>query len=363
MTSVAGTRFQAIRRWQALAIVLLTFGLMLGSLNFVMPTKTVQPVLVRDVKTPSKVVIDRNPDLVLYRAINARMDTGEGYYHAAAAEQRTQGYPLRPFVTFRLPTLALMQHYFGSAAMTGLIWALIIAVTLAWWGRLKGAFADPGRRVIGVMLIISGLTLAARPELVVVHDNWAGLLVSLSLAIYRPGKALPSIVIALAAVLIREIALPYMLLMAAFAVGHQRWRELLGWAIAVALFTVAMVLHAHAVAGVLLPSDPASQGWAVIGGWPFFDLAMRLCTALRALPVSMGAALVPLAILGWAAWASDTGLRGLLLIAGYMLILMVIGRPENFYWGLIIAPAFLLGFAFMPLAVADLWTALRRADT
>lgn len=359
---MTSTRFQMIKRWQALAIVLLTFGLMLGSLSFVMPTKTVQPVLVRDVKTPSKVVIDRNPDLVLYRAINVRMDAGEGYYRAAAAEQRTQGYPLRPFVTFRLPTLALMHHYLGPAAMTGIIWALIIAVTLAWWGRLKGAFVDPGRRVIGVMLIISGLTLATRPELVVVHDNWAGLLVSLSLALYRPGNALPSIVIGLAAVLVREIALPFVLLMAAFAVGHQRWRELIGWAIALALFTFAMALHAHAVAGILLPGDPASQGWTAMGGWPFFDLAMRLCTALRALPVSMGAVLVPLSMLGWAAWASDTGLRGLLLIAGYMLMLMVIGRPENFYWGLIIAPAFLLGFAFLPLAVADLWTALRHAD-
>ncbi len=355
------TRFAALTRWPALAVLLLTLGLMLASLNFPMPPTVPLPVLVRDARAPGAVISDPNPDLVLYRAINRRMDAGEGYYRAAAAEQRKQGYPLRPFVTFRLPTLALLHHALGRQLMTALLWGLIALVVLAWWVRLDGAFADPGRRVIGFMLVISGVALCWRQELIVLHDNWAGLCVSLSLALHRPGRAWPSMVMALAAVLIREIALPYALLMGAFAVWNRAWREVIGWGLVLVVACGVMVAHYGAVADVVTLADPASQGWAVFGGWPFFVLALRQCTALRGLPVALGAGLVPLAMLGWLAWASQAGLRGLLLIIGYVLIMMAAGRPENFYWGLLVAPAFLLGLAFIPPALADLWRAVRAA--
>jgi hypothetical protein len=77
------------------------------------------------------------------------------------------------------------------------------------------------------------------------------------------------------------------------------------------------------------------------------------------LPPWLGAALVPLILLGWASWRSSTGLFGSLLFSGYGLILIVLGRPENFYWALMVAPAFLLGLAFLPEALADLVVAAR----
>src|SRR3546814_12079814 len=45
-------------------------------------------------------------DHALYARIAQRVAAGESYYTAAAAEHRSGHYPLRPFVTVRLPTLA-----------------------------------------------------------------------------------------------------------------------------------------------------------------------------------------------------------------------------------------------------------------
>ena len=108
-------------------------------------------------------------------------------------------------------------------------------------------------------------------------------------------------------------------------------------------------------------ADPASEGWNSYGGWPFFVFAMRRMTQLFLLPPWVGSTLVPLILLGWASWRSAAGLFGLLLFGGYGLILMVLGRPENFYWALMVAPTFLLGLVFLPEALSALIAAARQS--
>ena len=34
---------------------------------------------------------------------------------------------------------------------------------------------------------------------------------------------------------------------------------------------------------------------------------------------------------------------------------MIAGRPDNFYWGAVIAPAMFIGLAFAPRAAKTLW--------
>jgi hypothetical protein len=227
---------------------------------------------------------DRKTDLTLYNKIIDRIAAGETYYSVAAQEQRAGNYPLRPFIVFRLPTLAL--------------------------------------------------------------------------AIYRPNRWWPSILAALIAVMIRETALPFALLMGALALWNRSWREALAWIGIVGLFALILALHAEQVAAVTLITDAQSPGWTNFSGWPFFVLAMRLTTALRGFPVWIAAPLIPLAMLGWASWRSRTGLAGFLLFCGYALIFMVLGRRDNFYWGLIVAPTFLLGLAFVPNTLSNLWISI-----
>ena len=57
-----------------------------------------------------------NADLDLYENIINHVAAGENYYDAAARELRLGNYPLKPFVAFRLPTLAVVQGAaFGGA--------------------------------------------------------------------------------------------------------------------------------------------------------------------------------------------------------------------------------------------------------
>jgi hypothetical protein len=345
------SNFQGLGRWPAFLIAFFTLAMIVCSIGYQMPPA---PPRLSTVAAAA----DPNPDLTLYHKIIGRISAGEAYYPAAAKELRAGNYPLRPFIAFRLPTLAVVSAAFGEKLMIGLNWLLICSIIAAWWVRLGGAFQKRGRRLSGTLLVISGLALMARPGLIVVHEVWAGLFIALALAIYRPYRWWPSVLAALIAVMIRETALPFILLMGAFAVWNRSWREVLAWSAIVTLFAIVLGLHAEQVAAVTLITDAKSPGWTSFGGWPFFVLAIRLTTALRGLPVWMAASLIPLAMLGWASWRSRTGLGGFLLFSGYALILMTLGRPDNFYWGLMVAPTFLLGLAFLPNALSDLWRSI-----
>jgi hypothetical protein len=295
-----------------------------------------------------------NADLFLYKAIVEKVGAGGDYYAVAAHELRTRDFPLRPFITFRLPTLAWMQAGLGVGATWALFLGLALATLWAWWVRLEGAFAQSSRRLTGAMLVAAGLVIAKSPGLIFLHELWAGMLVALSLALWRPGRWTLSLAVALSALLIRELALPFVLLLGAYALWNRRWTEAAAWGGVVALFVGILVWHYGQVIPVTLPTDPASPGWLSIGGWPTMMRAFRLTSALRVLPVPLGTIGVILCFFGWLSWKSDAGWLGAMLLLGYGLFFALLSRPNNFYWGLMMAPLLLLGLAFLPQAFADI---------
>ncbi len=295
-----------------------------------------------------------NDDLRLYRLIHGRIEKGASYYQAVFAEHRINVYPLKPFVTVRLPTLALVSTALGHAIMTILLASLGFATVLAWWRQLDGAFRDPGRRITGVMLLASGLMLAAFPKYIVLHELWAGIFIALSLGLYHQQRFWPSLLAAACALAIRETSLPFVMLMAAFAIFEGRWREVMVWTLLICAFAAGLYAHHAAVTALVTPSDLASPGWAEMGGVHAAVRALTMTSALRALPEFIAALAIPLALFGWASWQSVIGFRGVLYIAGYSFMLMLIGRAENFYWGVMVAPLLLLGLAFLPQAIMDI---------
>lgn len=303
-----------------------------------------------------------NEDLLLYDRIATRVASGEHYYRAAAEELRDNNYPLKPFVAFRLPTLTMVAAATGRPALLLAQYLLFAAMIAAWWFRLEGQFADKGRRISAVMLAAAGVAVAVSGKYVLLHELWAGTLIALSLALHRPGRWGWSIAAAGLALAIREMALPYVLLMAAFAVYRRDWRESAAWTLLVLLFAAGMAWHAGEVARVVLLSDPPSPGWATFGGWPGLLRTFHLAGPLRWLPQEVGAAAIMLALFGWASWKSPTGLAATLMYLGYALAFMLFGRANNFYWGLMVTPAFLIGLAFLPQAFADLASAARARE-
>jgi hypothetical protein len=348
----APTRFAGWPRWAAILVLLLLSTVVLTSL----PYERSSTNAARSVAGTSS---NEGADLALYQRIVAKMRDGQGYYEAAAPELRERGFPVRPFVVFRMPTLAALLAWLPPGAPRALLFALVAAVLTVWGLRLKSVFERLPPAIIAILLISAGCAASLQQSLLPFHEVWAALLIALSIGLWREESCLPSVLAGLAAVMFRETALPYLLAMAGFALLDRRWRELLAWSAAIALFGVALAAHAVEVAAVTTAADPVSPGWAGLGGWPIFLSMTRLTTPLTLVPLAATALVVPLTLLGWMAWRTPVALRVLSILAGYALMFMLFARPDNFYWGLMIAPLLLLGLAFAPAALADLIQAAR----
>jgi hypothetical protein len=293
-------------------------------------------------------------DIMLYRAMADGVRQGGDYYGVTAHLLRENDYPLRPFVAFRLPTLTLFLAHVPHLVALVLMAALLAAVILAWTARLAPAFRQPEACSYASLLIMMNALAMFNPGVIVFHEGWSALLVALSLVSYRPGRWGLSMLLALIAVLIRELALPYVLLMGTLALLGKQWREAAAWFLVVAIFAAAMALHAEHVWAVTSAADPASPGWTAAGGLSFLALAVQKSSALNLSPWPIAQWLVPFALLGWAGLRCPTGLRVFLYLTGFCGALMLFGRPDNFYWAAMITPLLFVGLLFAPAALADL---------
>lgn len=347
--TAAPSRFAALSRGRARLAWVAVLLLLLAAL-----TALAVPSLTGDGDAAVRTV-DRMTDLGLYERIVASMKGGDPYYVAASDAMRAGGYPLHPFLTMRLPALAAMLAALPGWAGGVLLLALAALTAFAWASRVGAALTGLFPRAVLVLLIATSMLAFFQPGLVLFHEVWAGLLVALSLALRRPGRALEAIGLGFAAMLIRETAALYAIVMLVFAWREDRRGEALGWGFALLLFAGVLGLHAHAVAGVTGPLDPHSAGWAAFNGPGFFVRALVTATALQALPIVVGSLLVALALLGWAGWDDALGLRMFALLIAYGTAIALFARLDNFYWALMIAPVALVGLVFVPDALADLW--------
>ena len=120
-----------------------------------------------------------------------------------------------------------------------------LASLAAWWMTLgrEGVASVP--RAFDLIALVTGALPAVAPQAPYLHEVWAGLLISLSLALRRPERFGLAVAAGLAAVLIRELAAPYLVVMAVTALAGRHWREAAAWALALLLFAAALAFHAH----------------------------------------------------------------------------------------------------------------------
>lgn len=347
-TRLAGLSRQ--RAWLALAALVL---LLVASVA--LPRTAAPPPVSGDTAQRS----DDQADVILYENIVAGVREGGNYYAVTARELRLGDYPLRPFVTFRQPTLALVSAALPDLAMIGLLYLLAAGVMYAWGLRLRAAFTRFPPLVIALILLAGGMVVFVQAELRVFHEVWAGLLIALALALRTPDRWLAAISVAMIAMLVRETAALFVIVMAALALLEGRRREFFGWCAILVAFAAVIAVHAWAVSQVVSPADPASPGWAGLLGWRFFITALSLSTAVRLAPDWIAALLIALSLFGWAAWRAPVALRAVAMFASYALLLSLFGRVDTFYWGLMVAPAILLGLAFVPDGLRDLIVSLR----
>lgn len=301
----------------------------------------------------------RDDDLQLYDNVIARLQRGENYYDAVAIEHRASNYPLRPGFAVRLPTLAVILAHVPLAGQVAASILLVIATLLAWFRRLG---EEPGAlpvRTMAMAALFVGVAIGTTRYFFVLHELWAGTLLALSMGLHRPdkGKWVGALLAAAAALAIREHALPFVLLMAAFALWHRRWREGVAWVLLVLAFLAAMAVHLHTVAELVRPSDPMGPSWLTLRGLSGWTSMIVLSSNLRFLPTLLAGPLVVLMVFGWAGWRSSAGAFATLLYLGYGLAFMIAGRADNWYWGMTVAPTMFAGLAFVPMAAKGLWSA------
>lgn len=301
----------------------------------------------------------RDTDLQLYDRIAERVGSGENYYQVAVEEQRARDFPVRPGLAVRLPTLALVTGLLGHNGMIVLAVLLGLATLVAWWRRLGEEPGGEEHRTISLLLLVIGAGIGFKPEYLALHEVWAGMLLALSFALHQRGRWSGAWFAAALALAVREHALPFVLLMGAMAGWRRNWREAIAWGGLALLFLICLGVHLAHVSPLISEVDPASPSWLVFRGLGGWTSNIVLSSSLYLLPGVIAAPLALLPLLGWAGWKSDAGLFGLLLFCGYGLFFMLAGRDNNFYWALIVTPAWFMGLTFLPRSIRSLWNSAR----
>ena len=321
-----------------------------------------------DPPAPGAAEVPYDEDIALYEAAIGRIAAGENYYDFIVAEQRARDYPVNPGIAVRLPTLAYLDAWLGSAGQIIAAVALMLGIVWAWWQRLGDERCSPRIRRLATATVFVGASLGLNRHYFPLHELWAGGLMALSFGLHRigtngeGGRWIGAFWAAALALAIREHALPFVLLMAATALWYRNWREAAAWSALVAVFAAALTLHLSLVARDVLPGDPHSAPWLVLRGLSGWLGNVVQSSNLRWLPHFLSGPAVILMTFGWLGLNTRAGLFGCLLSAGYGAAFMLAGRWDNFYWGAMIAPAMFAGIVFAPRALAQLAAAARGRD-
>jgi hypothetical protein len=288
-------------------------------------------------------------DLALMAGIVGRMQEGEPYYAAATAEMDTRGYQRSSFLNWRLPTLATFEASLPSMFIARVLLALVSAWAVWLLSRsLPRAAVDQrlatlaaGFTMLPIWVIGGGILF--------MHEVWAGELIALSLALRGRDRWVPSLAVGLAAALVRELALVYLVAMLGMAMASRRWREVMGWAVAVVVVAGALALHAHAVAPLIRSGQV--NGWIDFGGSDFVLATFRANPAALIVPAAGMIVVAPASIIGLWVWRHPAATRIALTVTAYTLMFLCVGRPDNWYWGFLIAPIWPLGLVGLGAAV------------
>ena len=329
---------------------LITFTLVMMSYGATLNAPYLPPELIP--QTGISPDIPANDDLRLYDQIAKKVSRGENYYVAVADQHRFNHYPLRPFIAVRLPTLAYVNAWLGPTGLQIASILLLLITCLAWLHRLSEETQSKGLRLFGSLLVFSCMLPFMGGPILGLHELWAGALIALSMAVWRESRPLPSILIAAFALAIRESTLPYILLMGVAAFVEHRRNEAKMWAIIVMVFGLVLFVHAQAVASVVKPSDMVSPGWVREGGLATYIAFIHQSSILRWLPMWVAAIVVPLSFLGLSSRSSRFATLALAFQFGYAIIFMLVGRADNYYWGLLVMPSLFVGLAFLPSVVS-----------
>lgn len=280
-------------------------------------------------------------DVQMYASVTARVARGEDYYRVLASELPARGYASSPVFNWRLPTLTWFTAMLPSPAWSqGLLILVGFGVVMAWAVLVRREIPRAATAAIPLLVMCIGAIFMKNTS--VLHEAWAGLFIAASLACWGLRQHRLSIVLGAAAILIRELALPFVVIMAAMAWRESRKNEAAAWTGVAVLFGAVWLWHASHVRP-LIPADAVSKSWLVMGGWRFVLSTSQANPFMLLLPAWLVALILPVVWAGFWSWQTALGHRLAFIVTGYLAFFMIAGRPENWYWGFLIAPLIGLG--------------------
>jgi hypothetical protein len=298
-------------------------------------------------------------DVALYQAEVKRIAAGEGYYQAAAQELRQRGYPTRSVFNWRTPLPMWLVGVLPSEGFGRTIIGILAGAALMMSVFVLNREANSRVALLGGLMMIGGLLPCWLEQIYIMPVVWSGVLILLSIlayAIARPGWG---VVCGLAALFLRELAAPYVIVCLFLALRQRRPREVAMWLAGMAAYGAFYAWHARQAMAIVGPQDIAhSTGWIQFGGAAFVVSIAQMNAFLLLLPQWITAVFLPLAVLGFAGWNTPTGQRAGITTCVFLTMFAFVGMPINQYWGSLIAPLLCLGAAQAPRTVATL---LRRA--
>jgi hypothetical protein len=304
----------------------------------------------------------KSGDVFLYMSEIKRIHAGENYYHAAARELAALGYPTASVFNWRTP---LPMWLIGELPdpLCGRLILIAAGVAMLLMAFEAAAREQPNVYRLG-MPLVALLTLPLLPcfqaDVFVLTEVWAGIMIALSVSAYGVNLRFLGATMALAALFLRELSLPYCLLGLAFALWERRPKEstvyiagLIGWA-------VFYGLHCWKVSHLIGPAAQAHrQGWVQFGGLTFVIAVAQMNSCLVLLPVWVTVVFFALSMLGLAGWQTAWGIRIGLTVCMYVVAFSIVGQDFNRYWGMMISPLFCFGVVRSPAALVDLWRAAK----
>ena len=306
---------------------------------------------------------DRGPgDVALYRSEIARMRQGESYYNAAAAELRSRGYPTHSLFNWRTPLpVWLLARVPGIEWGNALLGAVALMLLLSSFSLLAD---DSGLKsaLLSSVLLTGALLPCILGELVVMSELWAGVLVALSAVLFGLGRRNAGMASGLAALFLRELAAPYILVCLVLSAHERRWRELGLWFAGLAAYGLFFTCHVSQVVPRILPDDRAHAGsWLCFGGAGFLISTAQMNAFLLLLPQWITAIYLAMALVGCATWNTPAGRLVVWTTLMYCVAFSIAGHDFNQYWGSMIAPLMCLPAGRAPAVLMRLWQAARPA--
>ncbi len=251
------TLYATLRPWQALAIV--SFSLAFVSAG-IFRSGSVRAIRISDLASELS-------DSLVFRAVTDRVHAGEGYYDATAIELQAHGYPTRSVFNCRLLTYAWIFGNLPDPSWAGIILeaCVLLAIGMASFLAARDLSLPMQLAVVALLTVADAWITFPGPTYFV--EFWAGTLVLISLCFSFDDRWLGAIATGSIALALRELVLPFYLVMLGLAGWRRWWKELAAWLAVLVGSGLLFCLHSQEAAwrGAGFSFD-RTLAWVAFGG-------------------------------------------------------------------------------------------------